>query len=163
MKLIKQTNDYNCGSACLAMLLGLDSCSEAEEVMGRSPGDRHDDLNLDPPYVGLDIYEATAVLFRCGIKHGVFLGSATFKENDTWYSRGYDKWSFIKDAEAFEHLRRGGTALLGVPSLNNHNSQHWIVYSEGKVFDPSLGDCYHEDRKITIILGLLIGDYRGKH
>lgn len=142
MRLVIQTNGHNCGSACLAMLLGLDSVEAAEKLLERRVGELRDpgaeDPTSDDAVIGLSVQEVTSVLWRLHVRHLHVVVPGTGDADVSWFTRCAPAMPALPGGGEIErHLRDGGAALLAVPSRKNEGGQHWIVAEGMALFDPT--------------------------
>ena len=158
IKLIEQSNGFDCGAAALAMILGLSSPEEVERLqLDRECSTRHDDRGLTPPQLGATNQEIEFILFKAGVAFLTFWCLEMFPP-ETWLRRMFDCVRVCTDEFVRAHMAQGGTAMLAVPSLNRDGAQHWIVVSNGKVFDPARGRKYAGIADVTkIVSAILIG------
>ena len=172
MKLVRQTNRYNCGSACLAMILDM-TLEDVEELLLRR---RVGDL-LDPeppegqlPQIGVSIYEMMAVFWDLGIPaYAPMMRSA---EPTSWYDRVHDEIPVLRALDrVVSHFTADGAAILGVPSLRHPGGAHWIV-ANGPVFLDPCGtetpayrsyDDFSPEHPLMIDSAILIGDFSAAH
>ena len=161
MELFYQTNEYNCGSACLAMVLNKigvfsDNTPEsAEDFEKRVIGRKIGDLKLSGDVVGLTADEISTVLWEYNIPHcGIHIIPSDLVD------RHLEK--------IFDHIGNGGTAILFVPSLIDSDQTHSIVAEGTDLFDPnpdpntryvSLED-FDDDHPFVINYAFLIKDFQ---
>lgn len=158
--LVKQTTKFNCGSAALAMILGLPSPEHVErDHLGRDSSDSHADRGITPGQVGVLMDEAQRVLFDAGIPALPYVNHLRCKAASSWICRVWDRVRVADHDFLNKHLARGGTAMLMVPSLNTPGGKHWIVVAGDKVYDPSTGQKYRSYSEISgLIDAILIGE-----
>ena len=137
MNLIRQRGDFDCGVACLAMLLDTD-LDAVERILGRKVGEL---VDPDPPeghdgVIGVCGWEIACVLADEGISylHCVVPDAV----GETWYSRVGAQLPLLRPLERiWDHMNHGGLTILGVPSLNIEGGLHWIVGEGTYMFDPT--------------------------
>ena len=136
IQMIKQTNPYNCGSACLAMVLDLSIGTVERTALKRIIGELMD--GGQP--VGATSYEMCAILWNRQIPNEyLFMPNADL--DDLWIHRVAEKLPAYRPLERLrKHLDTGGIAILAVDSLRNKGGTHWIVACGGELFDPQTGD-----------------------
>jgi hypothetical protein len=163
IQLVEQTNDYNCGAAALAMILGLSDPEEIErDYMGRQCSTSHADRGVATGQVGVFMDEAQRVLFEAGVPAVPYVDLERCMAAGAWVCGVWDRVRIAEYDFLRTHLAAGGTAMLTVPSLNSAGGEHWIVVSGGKVFDPSTGKKYAAYAEIPKLLGaILIGTVSG--
>lgn len=148
MHIVKQTNKYNCGTACLTMVTGI-PIPTLEKYMGKNcmePG--YDQY----PHIGLNQLEMSWLLFQIGIKHFVWTSPKEFSEG---FQRAWkDSRIFYPIIEELESC----TMILSVPSLNIPGSFHWIVWHDSRIFDPSNKKCYKDGDDLTVDCAIIIGE-----
>ena len=127
---------YDCGVACLAMVLDK-SHGEIEKHLGRKVGDLRDPITKQvtgEETIGVMIFEMCAILWDFDIPH-LFLSMPPDDSVDTrdpllTYARVVNDMPVLRPLERVQrHLSRGKVAILGVPG-------HWIVAEGRKLFDP---------------------------
>lgn len=160
MRLVKQDTPHSCGIACLAMVLGTDMPG-ARDIIGRTCEEvfnlRNEDGSPHPePYIGLSAREMVHVLFRFGVPTVDYTDKKYWPEGH-WQAVYWDDLAGVKLADVIKHLGGGGTAILGVPSLNIPDGSHWIVMHGGEIFDPSPKKTYRTGDAIDIEQAILIG------
>ena len=157
LQLVEQTNEYNCGAAALAMILGLSDPGEVErEHMGRECSTSHADRGMTPGQVGVFIDEAQRVLFEAGIPSVVYVDHDRCTAAGAWVCSVWDRVRIAESDFLRKHLANGGTAMLTVPSLNTPGGEHWIVAAGNKVLDPSRGKKYRVYSEIPKLGGALM-------
>lgn len=159
IRLVKQSTERNCGAACVAMLLGLETADEAEELLGRRCHDELPGVGLDPPYCGVLLDEAARLCWEHGIPTLQSYHSELYREAAPWRLELRDVLHVPDERLTERHIHAGGTAMLGVPSLNTPYG-HWIVVSGGKVFDPSTMRTYRDGDRPEIEAALLVAPRR---
>lgn len=156
MKLIKQRGKFDCGIACLAMLLGIEY-EEAEREIGR-------DVSIELPEFfpgeqwqrcGLLLEEVSCVLFERGVAHYRFYGEEQYRKGSEWLCRMLTERPGYLRMPTTTHLdrlinERGCVAMLGVPSKNMPNAGHYIVMRAGEVLDPSPLENYQWGEPIPV-------------
>jgi hypothetical protein len=158
LQLVEQSDEFGCGAAALAMVLGLRSQSEAEQLMGRECKTSHAGRGLVPAEMGVFPEEAQRVQFAAGIPSLRYVDLEHCLATDAWVLRIWDRVRIGEYDFLRQHLRSGGTAMLAVPALHREDRGHWIVVSGDKVFDPSSGKKYRAYSEIPKLLGaILIG------
>lgn len=141
MNRIFQTNRWNCGSACLAMVLGQTIEDVEEDVLHRRVGDLKDPQTGN--VIGVTPMEFELVLWQRGIRYGRVQPTIyNPQEGQDWYARTIDDMPLTYHAnEMIEvHLRDGATAILGVDSKTVEGGEHWIVAEGMVLLDPSPSD-----------------------
>lgn len=136
--LVLQTNDYNCGSACLAMVLGTTVEDVEERLVRRHVGELRDTVerNGGRPVIGLTSLEIACVLWDEGVAH-LFLQSPGDSVAADWFQRvGHLLPCYRYEDRVGAHLDAGGVAILGVPSLRSEDADHWIVAEGRRLLDP---------------------------
>jgi hypothetical protein len=158
IKRVEQRNNYDCGAAALAMILGLSSPEEVERLhLGRECSTRHDDRGIIPVRLGVTNQEIEFALFKAGIPFLPYWCPEMYAKG-TWLERMGDRVRVCTDAFVRAHLARGGTAMLTVLSLNEPGMQHWIVVTGGREFDPSREKKHAGIEDVTkIVSAILIG------
>ena len=139
MKHVRQTNGYNCGSACLAMVLGTTVEDVEERLLCRRVGNLLDPEPPEgvPPQIGVTTFEMECVLWDRGLRY-LNLLSPLSATPQGWYDRVGDRLPIIDvDGRVEGHLNKGGTAILAVPSLTREDAQHWIAASGHDFYDPN--------------------------
>jgi hypothetical protein len=162
IQLVEQTTDYNCGAAALAMVLGLSDPGEVErDYLRRECGTSHADRGVVPEQVGVLIDEVQRVLFEAGIPSLSYVDLDRCIDAGAWVCRVWDRVRICSYDFLREHFDAGGAAMLVVPSLNKPDTQHWIVVSGDKVFDPSRLKKYQTYAEIPALGGaILVGKLR---
>ena len=138
MKHVQQTNGYNCGSACLAMILDMTVEDVEERVLCRKVGDLLDTQPQEgvPPQISVVNYEIECVLWNRGYR-ALSLLAPRPAVGETWYDRVGDRLPVIDvHGRIHRHLNSGGVAMLGVPSLREAGGEHWIVANGHDLLDP---------------------------
>lgn len=137
MNLRRQRRDYDCGVACLAMLLDTD-LDAVEGLLGRKVGEL---VDPDPPeesdgVIGVCGWEIACVLADEGIPYlHVVVPDAV---GGSWFSRVGGALPVLRPLErVWDHMNAGGLTILGVPRLNIDGSLHWIVGEGTYMFDPT--------------------------
>ena len=137
---MQQTGRYNCGSACLAMILGTTVQSVEENVIGRRVGSLVDPETGVP--VGLTSFEMQCALWDWGVRH-LYLNMTGEPDPDRpetnhWYARVHKRMPVIAgENRVCEHLDEGGPAILGVDSLRHEGGEHWIAARGRELMDPA--------------------------
>lgn len=138
--LVEQTNRFNCGSACLAMVLHR-TVEEVEMLcLTRSVGELLDPAPADPktPQIGVCTEEMEAVLWDAGVRY--LRVNLPASDEDSWYSRTYDGMRVLHGFDRIAgHLNHGRVAILAVDSLRNPDGGHWIVAAGRTLLDPVVG------------------------
>ena len=144
---VEQTSRWNCGSACLAMVLGLPIEAVEDEHLQRTVGELRDP---EPNHVtkdadgviGVTSFEMQAILWDLGIRHlYLSIPGPPDCEDAGWYDRvGRDMPVLDHLDRVGRHLDSGGLAILGVDSLRYENGKHWIVAQGQEFFDPAPGE-----------------------
>lgn len=141
MKLVKQTNRFNCGSACLAMVLGTTVEECEERYLKRKVGELKDPK--DGETIGV-----TAMEINCILNNNGFCTLEMFSpkyQDDWYYGRVHEDMPSVDFLEQVnDHIMSGGTAIVAVPSLGSKDG-HWVVIDKMKVLDPSTGNTYDEE------------------
>ena len=162
LRTVRQTNEFNCGEACLATVLST-SIEDVQELVGRDvskpiPGmGDHPDLDISHPHrdhAGLLPLEMVAALGRVGVMASLWASRAAW--DGTWIG---DHWESLRLADVEwlnDRLDREGCAILAVDSLNHAESQHWVVWYEGMVLDPSTKKRYPEDSNLSVYDAVII-------
>ena len=143
IKLVTQTRNYNCGSACLAMILGTTVHVIETKYLKRRVGEL---IDIDPitkkrDVIGVSAYEMFCVMWET--QHMcLFLRCDTFVYSDTknsdWYTRCVKQLHSINfERRVNDHIGTNGMAILGVKSLKHKDGKHWIVASDGLLYDPA--------------------------
>ena len=137
MNRIQQTNRWNCGSACLAMLFGTTVEDIEQNVIGRQVGKLKDPQ--DGSVIGVCAFEIEKVLWDRGIRYVRIEPRIHNPESEDWYGRVIGELPLLNDLPTFisAHFYDGRRAMLGVASLNNSDSSHWIVTEGLTIHDPS--------------------------
>lgn len=153
-EIVKQTDDYSCGWAALAMALGLASQAEAEKVVGR--GALATQRTSQGEVVGLCDFEILRVLAEQGVPAFLYLLGRSrpdvgqeVPEHLRIIVKHEATWSEI---ELEYQLSMGRRAILAVQSLNDHGGGHWIYWDGAQVLDPS-------NRKTYDALNMAAVDY----
>lgn len=144
-QLIQQRGRFDCGVACLAMLL--DTTYEAAlAALGRDPNSTPQAL-LDAvgdgfPAVGVMGPEVLRICWRLDIAAIHVYSEEAYRDSSPWLYKiltehgdlapAYPTMAFVS-----RHIEGGGTAMLGVKSLNFDDREHWIVASDCKFYDPT--------------------------
>ncbi len=159
IRLVKQRGPYDCGVACAAMILGI-LYEEALADLGRDPNCSAPELLaiLDDgfPAIGVMISEVAAMCFRRGIPAIHVYPAVAYKDNAEWFYRMLTEQSHLLPSyPTIEWVRReidrGAVAMLGVPSLNYDDREHWVVVAGREVYDPNLKKTYGTLDEIKII------------
>jgi hypothetical protein len=163
IELVEQTTKFNCGSAALAMILGLPSPEHVErDHLGRDSSANHADRGIAIGQVGVLMDEAQRVLFDAGIPALPYVNHLRCKAAGRWICRIWDRVRVADHDFLQNHLARGGAAMLTVPSLNTPGGKHWIVVAGNKVYDPSTGRKYRSYHELPgLIDAILIGERMG--
>lgn len=138
MNQIYQRNKYDCGVACLAMLLDT-HYDKAQDLLRRRVGDLVDPSpdHDGSPVIGVTAYEVASVL----ADHGWATVSMTIPNTTSpshWYDRVADQMPVLRPRERLlHHAEEGGVALLGVSSLHHEGGMHWIVMEGFSLYDPN--------------------------
>lgn len=135
MKLVKQRGRYDCGLACLAMVLGLGTLAEAQALLGRDP---EDDLGVGVPpegRAGVMAWELCYVFWQRGVQAYHFCVPEAY-EPGHWMREGAKVWHIpeLLDVQSFLKTDKV-TAILGLAS-RARGQGHWVVVHEDKLFDP---------------------------
>ena len=166
MERIEQTNRWNCGSACLAMIFDCTVGEIEKNYLRRKVGELKDPK--DDSIIGLSAYEVELIFWKRGIRY-VRIEPRTYdpENGEDWYDRVVDDLPLLFDRVGIieSHLIQGGTALLGVPSLRDEGGSHWIVGQGRDLFDPSLHEEKYTrlsgERPLEIYEAFLISDEGG--
>ena len=140
---VQQTNPWNCGSAVVSMVTGVeislieDDYRSPAKIYSEEVGEMNDGFRC----VGLALDEISFLLFRYGIIHYQMAlleccekGGSVRAHPDVAADMGPD---FIPDIETW--IRR--TALKGhatITGVKSKLSGHWVVFYDEKIFDPLL-------------------------
>lgn len=139
IKLVRQTTRFNCGSACLAMVLGV-SVEDVETYrLRRAPGELKDPKTGpgEIAEVGVFAEEMLAVLWDAGIPHLFVRFPVT---GGDVYDRVCENLPAISPVDrVVGHLNAGGIAILAVNSLRTPGGGHWIVANGTRLLDPREG------------------------
>ena len=176
MKLVQQRGSYDCGAACLAMIL---ECSVEEverDMILRKVGELRDPkAEHADGIIGVTCFEIGAVLWDEGIRSvlipGYEEGPEAVETGPNWYARiGQELPVMDLTRRVVQHLQvDAGPAILGVPSLGLSDEwQHWIVAEGFDLYDPTIrpGRRYHRlgeppAEQLKIYEAILIdGSYR---
>ena len=139
INLVKQTTEFNCGSACLAMILDMSPAEVEEKVLKRKIGELYDTEETDENLpIGVTAYEIQAALYDYGY-YPYYIHVPCKKVGDNWFHRIGDQLPLLKSLERIErhiyHQRR--PAILGVDSLKYKGGSHWIVVNNRRLYDPA--------------------------
>ena len=154
MKHVRQTNQYNCESACIAMVLGLSIEVVEQDVLGRRVGDLKDARAaaagvLPPPGVmGVNAYEICAALTDRGYPC-LHIPSGKEKDDPDFdcYGRTFERMPILDPFVRLEvHADNGGIAVLGVDSLTRRDGGHWVVSEGTRLYDPQVGNVNDESK-----------------
>lgn len=152
MRLIKQDNKFNCGQACLAMVLGR-NLEYVKLFMDRDCSEESG-LDGDLSRLGVCELEMSWFLFRHGITHHVFYPKEAFPE-DHYVFKAHGMLKLCSIDFLNEHMQRG-VAIVGTESLNRKGMGHWIVISDGMIFDPSMERTYGEFDQVRTNCAIII-------
>jgi ABC-type bacteriocin/lantibiotic exporter with double-glycine peptidase domain len=115
---IKQTGDYDCCLACIAMLVGKEIKNifpdDFREHVEEKKGTHGDDIDLAFNHVGM------------------------WKDKDYWTIP-----VFQGDERIFLSMLKGRKAMIQVPSLNKEKSGHMVFWDGGELKDPSNLNVYN--------------------
>ena len=144
MRLIQQRGRYDCGVACLAMLLDI-TYEEALDELARDPNSTPPEL-LDAigdgfPAVGVMAPEVARICWKRCIPALHLYSEEAYRESSPWlhkiltdHSQLVPRYPTIKLVN--RHIHAGGIAMLGVKSLNFDDRDHWIVAGGCEIYDP---------------------------
>lgn len=164
MKLVLQTSKWNCGSACLAMVLGKTIEYVEDVCLRRQPGDLMDPEFDDPQLatIGVTSFEMIPVLQDHGYPcWNYVIPPRPDGEKRTWYDRvGWDLPVIDPLNRTLDWMNSGNVAILGVASRTIEGGFHWIVSAGGEYFDPTprRDVAYNEGDVLILQESLLIGD-----
>ena len=160
MKLVKQTKPYNCGSACLAMVLFRSVKYIEEKILKRNVGELLDPENNR--VIGVTAFEMETALWDC-YRTTLAICVPNSKDNSNWYNRVGHRLPILNPLYRInKHLVEDGTTILGVDSLNVENGLHWIVVHKTKIYDPTIdgilyeGDIYKPSHILKISEAILL-------
>ena len=141
MKRVEQTNAWNCGSACLAMIFDCTVGEIEKNRLRREVGKLRDPK--DDSVIGVTPHEIEMLFWQYGVRY-VRVETRTYdpEGGGDWYARTVDclPLLFKRVGIVENHLLQGGIALVGVASLENEGGSHWIVGQGRDLFDPSRGE-----------------------
>ena len=139
MQLVRPTGRWNCGSACLAMVLNMTVEDVEKQLLRRRVGDLVDP-QIDGPggVIGVTSYEISHALWSRGVLHRMCAFVSADGESDiTWLDR-VGPQMFAHDIRELEaHLMADGVAILAVDSLRHEGGSHWIVAKGTRLLDPA--------------------------
>lgn len=164
MKLVLQANPFDCGIACLAMMLDI-PYQTVKSLIGRdvthSFEEQGQEYHLSPPYrVGVTPEEVSSLLFSMDIVHGVFEPKEAYSLHPH-HPLGR-KWLAIPDlvllptAKDIEGMinHPSNRSMLGVEAKDSPTSLHWICVEGGEVFDP--GSCpYTSGDELKVLVAIV--------
>lgn len=164
LALVKQETNFDCGVACMAMVLGV-SLAEANQIVGRDLSVPHEAMRLykgigetgEPEQIGLLGEEMVAILFKHGYPAIHMYAKPTYTE---WMQAAFEDLHLIGIPELVKHtIGEGGAAIIGVPSLRFDGQFHWIVSDGGEILDPGRGPkLYQTSDDLTVCQFVLVGD-----
>ena len=141
---VRQTNPWNCGSACLAMVLGTTVRDVESNRLKRQVGELRDPAGpgkggvAATDVIGVTAPEMLCVLADAGIPHLWLLSTST---DETWYGRVMDRLPCVDPFVRVDaHADSGGTAILAVESRTVPGGGHWIVSRGVDLHDPQTGN-----------------------
>lgn len=167
-QLIIQETAYDCGAACLAMVLGLPTSSSAQFVLGRrideDLSDLYEDIGCDGR-VGVSGFEMMRVLWEQGIPCCPYFPRDQWgDESESFHA--WDKMYLPKPEMVRQHLCRG-LGIVMVPSITTPTENHAIVMDHGVVWDPGRAFTERYDRAVdvldSILFAILIGNPDSVH
>lgn len=149
LTLVKQEGASDCGVACLQMV-----CRQSREniitLLGRDP-------NLPPDGqspIGIPGFELQYVLWKLDMASMLLL--PVTGESEDWKKRISQETNRYNGDWISYNANNSYAVIVGVPSKNVEDQTHWIVWSRGKVYDPSRGRVYKEGEKIDVIEAIFI-------
>lgn len=142
MNLVQQEGKYDCGVACLAMVLGKSLQEVESRMLLREVGvlrDPNPSGELPSDVIGVSMHEMLCALSDHGIRH-LWLDCA-MEGGETWYSRCVEHMPILRPvSRIIDHINGGGVAILGVHSLTSSDGLHWIVADGVRLLDPQSGN-----------------------
>ena len=121
------------------MILGRSIEDIEKNALKREVGDLADPSpppGVPSAVIGVTSFEIACVLWDEGINCLVVAASGS-ENPSTWYDRVGEKLPAIDTlGRTWNHLNRGGKAILGVPSLRVPGGLHWIVADGTDFLDP---------------------------
>lgn len=164
LQLVRQETDFDCGVACIAMVLRV-TLAQANKIVGRDLSVPHEAMRLykgpgetgAPEQIGLMGEEMAAILFNRGYPAIHMYAKPTYAE---WMQAAFDDLHLIGIPELIRHtIGNGGVAILGVPSLRSNGQFHWIVSDGGNILDPGRGPkLYQTSDDLQICQFVLVGE-----
>lgn len=138
---VEQASDYDCGLACLAMVLRLPDPRAVVPLVGREPEADVSHLTSDLGSLsraGLTSEEISLVLFQASLPYLTWTNEQVFRDaNIAWRWDLRDVLHVLREDDVREYLERGGTAILSVGSKNFRDGSHWVVANRGRLLDPA--------------------------
>lgn len=160
LQTIKQTNDWNCGEAALATILQI-PIDQARSMLGRDcstviEGWAQDTANdHGHPHIGICAPELVHALLT------VDIGASQIMPRQAWRGSWVDRfWEDVyfpgKSEIEIMVWSRKWPAILGVPSLNYEDREHWIVVHQGLIYDPSRKRVYEPGDRPEIFEAVVV-------
>jgi hypothetical protein len=157
---VESRGEWDCGFACLAMVLGTTVDDVIREV-GRDPDDDLSAISPDYPHPGLIADEICRVLWDHDVRHLLWTTDALFDgpnpqcgfHHSAWRSHLRPVLHLTTCEHVNAHTRRGGVAILGMVGPDHG---HWVVADGKMLLDPSPGSTLSDADEILIDEAVLI-------
>lgn len=129
MQLVKQTENWDCGVACLAMITGRTLDEVKKDFIPRS-----DDLE----FKGLFLMETLQYLYKENYVATIYENFDTLDITSEYLEHVKNGHiHLLQKKDVIQHIESGLDAILCVPSLVEANALHEIVIHKQIIFDPS--------------------------
>lgn len=153
VKFLQQTNNWDCGAACLAMVTH-HSVQHIHMLLKRDCSEEIPDL--EGGHLGVHLDEICYLLWLHQMLHICFYPIEAFPPEDS-RARFPEKIQMLSLKDLNEQIRiQGGKAILGIPSPRGG---HWIVVENEMIYDPKMDKPYpwRQDQTLTIQCAVVIG------